>query len=422
MKLGIQVKRLSIFLTVVLAFVLTVPTTASAAGPTVQTAVVTSYNGKDIILTFDVNLNTGAVLPPRTDFSVNGSVQGAVTVSSVFRSGGGLRVTTGAVILGGQTATLTYAPTTNVPTNSGGEPLAGFSIALSNPGANYVPEWWGFGFNISLPSRISVQYTDSLTCALTPANYSVTVNGSSRTVSSVNSDCTNGVITINLAAPILANDIVRASYIPSSGSIQTIFGTPAAAVTNETVRGVPDSIAPVLNVPSIFIYQLGQGGTITLAANEDVSWSVTTDRTLSFQLASNDSIGEAQLLVSSILPSGSYSVDLAAEDMAGNRTVTNITIVVNASGGSTPVQSPSPSATPTQSATPSPSASPPVEVKPVTYKNCVALNKKHLGGIALNFGVKNKGKGMTYIARVDALIYAANFKLDADKDGIACER
>lgn len=418
--MGSQLKKLSLVLVALAAFVLLLPSTASAAGPTIQSAVVRITDGKTITATFD-DLTGPQPIP--TDFTVTGSVQGSISIASVLRVGNTIRLVTTAVILGGQTSTLAYSPTTSVPTNTAGEPLAGFTVALANPGASYVPEFWGFTFNPASPSQISTSYTETLNCNLTPTNFSVTVNGSVRSITSVTHNCNStGTIYVNLASPILTNDIVRATYIPSAGSIQTIFGISAAAVTNAFVRGVPDTVAPVLNVPSVSSFQLGQGATITLGSNELVYWGITTDRTLSFQLSANDEINPVQLLVSSILPVGSYSVGLAAEDVAGNRTVANITIVVIPLGSSSPVQSPAPSMTPSTPATPSPSVSPPAAVKPLTYKTCAALNKKYVGGIALNFGVKNKGAGMFYIARVDALIYATNFKLDSDKDGIACER
>lgn len=418
--MGSHLKKLSLVLAALVAFVLLVPSMASAAGPTIQSAAVRFTDGKTITATFD---ELTGPQPTQSDFAVTGSVQGAISVSSVSRTGNTIRVVTTAVILGGQTATLTYSPTTNVPTNTAGELLAGFTVTLSNPGASYIPDFWGFSFNTASPSQISTTYTDSLSCNLTPANFLVTVNGSARSVTSVTHSCsTSGAIYINLASPILTNDIVRASYIPSAGSIQTIFGNPALAVSNSQVRGVPDTVKPVLTLPQTSSFQSGQGAVISLLANEDVSWGITTDRTLSFQLSGNNGLTSAQLLVSSILPVGSYSLGLTAEDFAGNVATATITVVITSSGVSNPAQTPTPSVTPSPSATPSPSMSTPVNVKPVTFKNCAALNKKYVGGIALNFGVKNKGAGMFYIARVDALIYAANFKLDSDKDGITCER
>ncbi len=421
-KMGSQLKKTSLFLAALLAFVLTVPSMASAAGPTILNASVSWMDGKTVTASFNQAI-TGPQ-PNKGDFTVTGSVQGSIAISSVVSTGTTIRVVTTAVILGGQTSTLTYSPTTNVPTNTAGESLAGFTVTLSNPGATYIPEFWGFFFNSASPSQIRTTYNDSLTCNLTPANFLVTVNGSARTVTSVTHNCntSGGFVYINLASPILTNDLVRGSYLPSPGSIQTVFGTPAAAVSNSQVRGVPDTLRPVLTLPQTSSFQAGEGASISLLANEDVTWGITTDRTLSFQLSGNNGSTSAQLLVSSILPVGTYSLGLTAEDIAGNVATATITVVINSGGTSNPTPSPSPSTSPSQSPTPVPTVSPPVAVKPITYTSCAALNKKYLGGIALNFGVRNKGAGMNYIARVDASIYSANFKLDRDRDGIACER
>ncbi|MBD8060186.1 excalibur calcium-binding domain-containing protein [Cellulomonas sp. JH27-2] len=65
-----------------------------------------------------------------------------------------------------------------------------------------------------------------------------------------------------------------------------------------------------------------------------------------------------------------------------------------------------------------------------SYKNCTALHKKYAGGVAKSSKVHNTktshGKKVraasTYKPKVSAALYAANKKLDRDKDGIACER
>ena len=168
--MGSQLKKLSLVLAALLAFVLLVPSMASAAGPTIQSASVSFTNGKTITTIFDDLIGAQ---PALVDFTVTGSVQGPIAVSNVLRSGNTIRVETSAVILGGQTATLTYAPTTNIPTNTAGEPLAGFTVPLSNPGATYVPEFWGFNFNASSPSQISTIYTDSLICKALESNLPV---------------------------------------------------------------------------------------------------------------------------------------------------------------------------------------------------------------------------------------------------------
>lgn len=56
------------------------------------------------------------------------------------------------------------------------------------------------------------------------------------------------------------------------------------------------------------------------------------------------------------------------------------------------------------------------------FKNCTALNKAYVGGVALNASVKNKGGKTKYKPAVSASIYKAHTSLDRDKDGIACER
>lgn len=65
---------------------------------------------------------------------------------------------------------------------------------------------------------------------------------------------------------------------------------------------------------------------------------------------------------------------------------------------------------------------------PVKYPNCTALNKKYPHGVKKSAATKDsyvsKGRKATRTsaATVDAKTYATNARLDADKDGIACEK
>ena len=78
------------------------------------------------------------------------------------------------------------------------------------------------------------------------------------------------------------------------------------------------------------------------------------------------------------------------------------------------------------------------KVKATTYKTCKELNKVYKYGVTSKTGTKNKvvskvtdkkTKKVTTVtkynaskATVDAAVYKLNNKLDADKDGIVCEK
>lgn len=384
---------------------------ALAAGPTVQSAIIDSMSGTRITLTFD-DLSGNSNSTNKTDYAVTGSVQGSIGVSYVVKVGNSLLLTVSPLIAGGQTISLTYTPSTSIPANSANEPLAGFTTAVSHPGAANAPAFATdeLAVNMASPNIITTYLGASggsrLTCALTASNFQIKVNGTQRSISSVSLPSCPGTLSINLSSPLVANDQVTFSYIPSSGSVVSIFGTPAAAITDAKVYGVPDTIAPSVTIPSSSSYLVGLGGSITLQASESVSWGVTTDRTLSFQTVGN------QLLVSSILPVGAYTVGITATDEAGNTTTRNITINITAV---------TPSPTPTPIVTSKPTSSSPVPTKAATFKSCSDLYKKYPGGVASSYNSRNKGAGMTLIPRVDAAVYKANIKLDKDKDGIVCE-
>jgi hypothetical protein len=413
MKSASGTRKVALLIAAVFAILSVQPFPAYAAGPALQSAVIESYSGKSIRIAFDDISGGGQAL--RTDFTVTGSVQGNITVSSAFKSGNFFRISTNAVAMAGQTVTLTYVPSTNVPTNSAGEPLAGFTTPLDNPGARITNSFQSIYVISNNMSQLRLSGTAedgtgvTSTCAVASQNFAVRVNGSARQISSVVQSCNLDYITINLGAPIVANDVVTVSYIPSDGSIVSIFGTPASAFSDVRVGGVPDTIAPTLSLPINANYQFGVGGTISLTSNEEVNWQVSTDRTLSFQIAGTP----PQLLVSSILPVGTYTVGITASDSAGNSTVKNITVNITALA---------PTPTPTPIATPKPTSTTPVTQKSTVYKTCLLLNKKYPGGVATSYSARNKGAGMNYIPRVDAAAYKANIKLDKDKDGIVCER
>jgi hypothetical protein len=401
------VKKVFAFLISALSLVLFTPISAQASGPSLQSAVVDYYQGRYILLTFD-DLSGNILNPRSSDFSVSGSVQGTIGVASSIRLGNSIRVSLAATVLGNQTSSITYSPTTNVPTNSANEPLAGFTTQVANPGAIVEPSYQNAAFNDTnlAQIRLSSEGLTSTSCSLTTSNFSIKVNGSQRSITSVVQNCGIDSITVNLSSPVAANDSVSISYFPTSNSIVSVFGTPAAAFTDLRVGGVPDTIAPMITVPSVSNFLFGQGGNIALNSNETGTWQVTTDRTLSFQIYGTP----PQLLVSSILPVGTYTVGLTATDDAGNTTTRNISVNILAAGAT-------PSPTPSVTATPLPNVS-----KAVVYKTCALLIRKYPGGVAQSYKVRNKGASMSRIPYVDSAIYKANIKLDTDKDGIACER
>jgi uncharacterized repeat protein (TIGR02059 family) len=401
--------KAAFFLCALFGLLLLSPLPASAVKPSLVSATVDVNSGRTIVLTFDQALSAAG---NAADYSLSGSVQGQIQVSSPIRLGTNIRLSVGSVVQGGQTVTLTYIPSTNVPANGTGESVEAFTTTVANPGAAIVPRfgWEDISVGSTNKSVISLMLNMTVTCNLSTSNFEVKVNGSPRSITNVQGCDT---VNVTLATPIESNDVATISYIPSSGSIRTIFGTPAAAHTDAKIYGIPDTIAPVISVPSTSTHQFGQGGSITVSTNEPAGFNVSSDRTLSFQISSTGKNNEVVLLVSSILPVGTYTVGLTAADDAGNVTTRNITVNITALA---------PTPTPTPIATPKPTATTPVPPKSTVYKTCQLLNKKYPGGVATSYAARNKGTGMNYIPRVDSAVYKANIKLDKDKDGIACER
>lgn len=404
-----QTGKAAFFLCALFGLLLLSPLPASAVKPSLLSATVDVNSGRTIVLTFDQALSAAG---NAADYSLAGSVQGQIQVSSPIRLGTNIRLSVGSVVQGGQTVTLTYSPSTNVPANGAGETLDAFTTSVANPGSALIPRfgWEDISVGSTNKNVISLMLNMTVTCNLSISNFEVKVNGSPRSITNVQGCDT---VNVTLASPIESNDVATISYIPSNGSIRTIFGTQAEALTDAKVYGIPDTIAPVISVPSTSTHQFGQGGSITVSTNEPAGFFVSSDRTLSFQINSTGKANEVVLLVSSILPVGTYTVGLTATDDVGNSTVRNITVNITALA---------PTPTPTPIATPKPTATTPVPQKSTVYKTCLLLNKKYPGGVATSYSARNKGAGMKYIPRVDAAAYKANIKLDKDKDGIVCER
>lgn len=62
------------------------------------------------------------------------------------------------------------------------------------------------------------------------------------------------------------------------------------------------------------------------------------------------------------------------------------------------------------------------EPRAIRYRNCSALNRDYPGGVSRAFDSANKGARTRQVPFLDARLFDANKRLDADRDGIVCER
>lgn len=73
-----------------------------------------------------------------------------------------------------------------------------------------------------------------------------------------------------------------------------------------------------------------------------------------------------------------------------------------------------------------PVASPTADAGTVRYKNCAQLTKKYPHGVKRDARTLDRSAGKVKRVQpravVNAAVYKANTHLDADRDGIACER
>ncbi len=168
-------------------------------------------------------------------------------INNVAVSGTEVRLTLSTPVVFGDIITVSYTkPASNPLQTVSGSQASSFN---PQPVTNYVspplPEYVSSIVQNSKPNVVEMTY--NLTLAnIVPgtSSFSVRVNSSSRTVSSV--AISGSKVLLTLTSPIIFGDIVTVSYtIPSVNPIQTSSGVKAAAISNKTVTNQVLSTIPV---------------------------------------------------------------------------------------------------------------------------------------------------------------------------------
>lgn len=301
--------------------------------PTFTGSVITETAPARIELTFSLTL--AAIIPAASAFSVtvNGSAR---SVSTVSISGTKVLLTLASPVSYGDRVTVAYTkPATNPLQTSAGGQAASFSAQnVTNNVAAVIPVYVSSVIENASPSILTLTYNISLASIVPAASaFSVRVNSTARTVSSVAVSGTK--VTLTLSSPVVYGNTVTVAYTkPVTNPLQTSAGGQAASFSAQPVTN--NRTAPVNSPPSINISSPTKSTAFIAPATITIDASASdSDGTVAKVEFYN---GTAKLGERTSAPwsfawkdvmEGSYSITATATDNSGSRTVSSpVTVVV----------------------------------------------------------------------------------------------
>ncbi|MEB3232298.1 MAG: FG-GAP-like repeat-containing protein [Leptolyngbyaceae bacterium] len=308
---------------------------ADTTAPVLQTAIA---NGSSLVLTYNEALD-GASDPATGAYSVlvNGTQR---TVNSVDANGTTVTLTLASAVTSSDTVALSYTvPGTNpVQDVAGNDAIALTTQSVTNttlpPADTTAPV---LQTAIANGSSLVLTYNEALDGASDPATgaYSVLVNGTQRTVNSV--DANGTTVTLTLASAVTSSDTVVLSYTaPGTNPVQDLAGNDAIALTGQAV------VNNTLPAPT-------GGTTPTLIVANQSSNSIslyTTNGSGGFNAPTTLAVGGSG---PSTVTLGDINGDGLEDILTTNSGSSNISLLINNGvGGFNPAQTFSVSAAPTQ--------------------------------------------------------------------------
>jgi len=249
---------------------------APTAVPVYQSSAVENAAPSVIVMTY--NLSLANIVPATSAFSVQVN-SSARNVTAVAVSGTSVRLTLASPVAYGNTITVSYTvPSSNpLQTSSGGraESISNRSVTNRVSAPTAIPVFTGASVENSAPSVVVMNY-DLALAATTPSAsaFTVTVNSSARTVSSVAVSGTQ--VRLTLSSPVVYGNTVTLAYArPSSNALQTSAGGVAASLSSQTVTNRVSPVAtnnpPVINVNYAKNFSSGFIGTINASGSYDAN-------------------------------------------------------------------------------------------------------------------------------------------------------
>ena len=226
---------------------------ADTTPPTLSTATV---EGTSLILTYNEALDATSE-PAASDFTV--TVAGSArTVSGVAVSGMTVTLTLGSAVTAGQAVTLDYTAGTNPIQDTSGNDAAGLSAQTVTIVDTMAPVIRGATVE---GTTLILTYSEALDGTSTPvaSDFTVTVDGSARTVSSV--AISGATVTLTLASAVTPGQAVTVAYTSGTNPIEDAAGNDAADLTARAADEV-DTTPPTLSTATV------EGTTLILTYNE----------------------------------------------------------------------------------------------------------------------------------------------------------
>ncbi len=304
--------------------------------PVYVNSVVENATPSRIDITF--NLSLANITPAASAFNVtvNGSAR---TVSSVSVSGTKVLLTLSGPVVYGNTVTVAYTkPATNpLQTSAGGQAASFTAKSVTNNVAAVNPSYVSSVIENATPLMIDITF--NLTLAnITPAAsaFTVTVNGSARTVSSVSVSGTKVLLT--LSSPVVYGNAVTVAYTkPAINPLQTSAGGQAASFT---AKSVTNNIAIVNQPPYVNISSPTKStafiapATVTIeAVASDPDGSIRKVEFYQGTVKLGELTSSPYFYTWKEVPAGTYSLTAVATDNQNLTTVSaSVTVVVEKSG------------------------------------------------------------------------------------------
>ncbi len=197
-----------------------------------------------VVITY--NMSLASVVPAASAFTVNVNAV-KVTISSVAVSGTYVSLTLANTVAGGDVVTLSYTKPSKNPVQSvaGSQAASLSSVSVTNNVVSIAPVYVSSSVEDATPKLLEMTYNMTLSTVTPSASaFTVTVNSSKRTVSSVT--ISGSKVQLNLNSAVVYGDVITVAYAkPSTNPLQSVSGTAAASlsatgVTNNVTTDIPE--------------------------------------------------------------------------------------------------------------------------------------------------------------------------------------
>ena len=278
----------------------------TVAVPQYVSSVIQNSSPSKIDMTFSLAL--GSNVPAISAFKVTVN-SASRTVSSVTVSGATVSLTLASAVAYGDAVTVAYTqPSSNPLQTSAGGQVASFSAQnVTNNVASVTtvtaPVYVSSSVENATPTKLNIVYSLSLANTVPAASaFSVTVNSSSRTVSSVAVSGTT--VSLTLASAVAHGDAVTVAYTkPSSNPLQTSAG---GQVASFSAQKVTNNVASVTTVTApVYVSSSVENATPTKL---NIVYSLSLANTVPAASAFSVTVNSASRTVNSVAVSGTNVV------------------------------------------------------------------------------------------------------------------